>query len=196
MSNQGDSVSSSALSLVDSSSTFVFKPAGTAANGPDSNSSYLRPAYFVERLDGTFTALIEVDQLPDFIRIRGLPSKLAAVDTGGMTSVGVKEGNQKKYSIDIADISGKFCFSELSKTTTHENASVAPTTTPSSKAPVSQSLFETTRQDFFFLANYIIERCGDRVARPRLSHNCRGVFLDHTWSRTRSHDQANPQKRG
>lgn len=194
MNNQGDCVSSSALSFVDSSSTFVFKPAGTAANGCESDSSYLRPAYYVERPDGTFTALIEVDKLPDFIRIRGLPSKLAAVDTGGMTSVGVKEGNQKKYSIDIADISGKFCFSELSKPTTHENASVAPTTTPSSKAPVSQSLFEKARQEFF--ANDIIERCGDRVARPRLSHDCRGVFLDHTWSRTRSHDQANPQKRG
>lgn len=97
----------------------------------------------MERPDGTFTALIEVDQLPDFIRIRGLASKLSAVDTVGMTSVGVKKGNQKKYSIDIADISGKSCCTELSKHTTHENASVAPTSAPSRKAPVSQSPFET-----------------------------------------------------
>lgn len=149
MNNQGDGVSSSALSLVASSSTFVSKSAGTAANGSDSDSSYLRPSYFVERPDGTFTALIEVDQLPDLIRIRGLPPKLSAVETAGMTSVGVKKGSQTKYSIDIADISGKFFFSELSKHTAHENASVTPTTTQSSKAPVSQSPFETARQAFW-----------------------------------------------
>lgn len=146
MSNQKDYVSSSALSLTASSSTFVSKSAGAAANGFDSDSSYLWPAYFVERPDGTYTALIEVDQLPDLIRIRGLPPKLSAVDTAGMTSVGVKKGSQKKYSIDIADISGKFFFSELPKYTAHENASVTPTTTPSSKAPVSPSPFETDRQ--------------------------------------------------
>lgn len=154
MNNQGDYVSSSsALSPVASSSTFLSKPAGTTANGSDSDSSYLWPAYFVKRPDGTFTALVEVDQLPDFIRIRGLPQKLSAVDTAGMTSVGIKKKNQKKYSVDIADISGKFCFSELSKHASHENASVAPITTPSSKASVSQSSYEIARQDF--LANYV-----------------------------------------
>lgn len=148
MNNQGDYVSSSALSLVASSSTFVSKSAGTAANGSNSDSSYLWPSYFVERPDGTLTALIEVDQLPDLIQIKGVPPKLFAVDTAGMTSVGVKKGSQKKYSIDIADISGKKFSPELSKHTAQENASVTPTTTQSSKSPVSQSPFETDRQAF------------------------------------------------
>lgn len=148
MSNQKDCVSSSTLSLVASNSTFASKPATTAANGSDSNSSYLWPAYFVERPDGTFTALIEVDQLPDLIRIRGLPPKLSAAETIGMTSVGVKKESQRKYCIETADSSGKLSSSELSKHKAHGNTSVAPTITLSSIAPVSQSSFETARKTF------------------------------------------------
>lgn len=136
MSYQGDCVSSTALSLVASDPTFVTQHAGAVANGSDSDSSYPWPSYFVERPDGTHTALIEVDQLPELIRIRGLPPKLSAAETAGMTSVGVKKGGQKKYIIDIAGTSGKFHFGDLSKHNAHENASV---TTPNSKASVSQN---------------------------------------------------------
>lgn len=139
MNNQGDCVSSSALSPITSGSTFLSESVGTTANGSDSDSTYLWPTYFVKRPDGTLTALVEVDQLPDFIRIRGLTQKLSAVDTADMTCVGIKKKNQKKYSVDIADIPGKFCFSELSKHASHKNASAAAITAPSSKASVSQS---------------------------------------------------------
>ena len=131
MSYQGDCVSSSTLSLVASDS-------GAMVNGSDSDSSNPWPSYFVERPDGTHTALIEVDQLPELIRIRGLPPKLSAADTAGMTSVGVKKGGQKKYIIDIAGTPGEFHFGELSKYNAHENASV---TTSNSKASVRQNHF-------------------------------------------------------
>lgn len=183
MSNQGDCVSSSTSSILASNSTFVSTPAATAANGPDSNSSNLWPAYFVERPDGTITALIEVDQLPDSIRIRGLPPKLSASETTGMTSVGVKKESQRKYCIETADIPGKFCFSDLSEHKTHGNTSATPPTTLSSKTPVGQSPFEKLAG---LLANYTVERRGDRFANPRPSHDCRGVFLDQNWSKTTS----------
>lgn len=141
MSIKGDCVSSTTLSLLASHSA--------AANGSDSNSSHLRPAYFIERPDGTLTALIEVDQLPAFIRIKGLPPKLSAADKIGMTSVGVKQESQRKYCIETADTSGKFCILELSKQQDPGNTSITPTTTLSSKNPVSQSPFKTAREDFW-----------------------------------------------
>lgn len=55
----------------------------------------------------------------------------------GMASVGIKKEGQKKYNIEIADISGKFHFAELFKHTARKNASITSTTIPSSKALVS-----------------------------------------------------------
>lgn len=79
---------------------------------PTQTHPYVWPAYFVEHPNGTFTALIERNHLPELIRVRRLPPKLSAADTAGMTSVGIKKEAQKKYNIGIADTSGKFHFAE------------------------------------------------------------------------------------
>lgn len=107
------------------------------ADGSNSDSSYLWPAYFVERPNGIFNAPIERNHLPELIRVRRLPPKLSAADTAGMASVGIKKEGKKKYNIEIADISGKFHFAEPSKHTARKNASITSTTIPSSKALVS-----------------------------------------------------------
>lgn len=147
MSKQADSFSLSASSLAASSSPIVPSSAAKSPNAPDSDPSLLRPCYYLERPDGTLTALVEVDQLPEHVRIRGLPHNLSSADTTGMTSVGIREGGQKKYTVEIAESSANFHLGEPTKppATKHngpENTSVTIATIPSSKAPVSRTHFE------------------------------------------------------
>lgn len=142
-----------------SGSTVVRPSVVSGLNVPDSNPSFLRPCYYLERPDGSRTALVEVDQLPEIVRIRGLPPKLSVTDTAGMTSVGIKEGGHRKYTVEIADGSANLHNGH----TDLEKASATITTPPSSKAPVSRSSFEFLQEDFF--ANYTIERHSDSVQR-------------------------------
>lgn len=131
--------SSSASSLVASSSAFAHESTGRFPNGPDLDPSCLWPSFYLERPDGTCTALIEVDLLPELIRIRGLPPKFSVSDTAGMTSVGTKDGGLKRYIVEIADNSANFYLRGPTKHTNFENSStITNTTTSSSKAPVSQ----------------------------------------------------------
>lgn len=145
----------------------------SAARNLNALDSPLRPCYYLERPDGTRTALIEVDQLPDLFRIRGLSPKLSAADTAGMTSVGIKEGGQRKYTVEVADSSATPHLGEPSKHTEPENAPVTITATPSSKAPVSRPPFKLPREAFF--ANYTTERFNDRVQRQGFCHRCPNV---------------------
>lgn len=131
-----------------SASTSVH-PAEKIGNGLNEDLSYLSPSYYLKRPDGTCTALIEADQLPELIRLRYVPSKLSLADTAGMTSVGIKDWDQKKYTIEIVHSSADFYPGEttsLFKHTVIENASFTPKANPavlpsapsSSQAPVSQ----------------------------------------------------------
>lgn len=131
--------------LATSGSTVVRPSAVRSLNAPDSNPSFLRPCYYLERPDGTRTALVEVDQLPELVRIRGLPPKLSVTDTAGMTSVGIKEGGHRKYTVEIADGSTDLHNGH----TDLENASAAIKTPPSSNAPVSRSPFEFPEKGLF-----------------------------------------------
>lgn len=147
MSKQADSSSLSASSpLAVSSSTVVLPSAAESSNAPKSDPSLVRPCYYLERPDGTLTALVEVDQLPEHVRIRGLSRKLSIADTTGMTSVGIREGGQRKYTVEIADISANSHHrgeqpsnASATKNTGHENASVTIAATQSIKAPVSRN---------------------------------------------------------
>lgn len=145
MSKQADSSSLLTSSpLASSSSTVVLPSAAESLNAPKPGPSVVRPCYYLERPDGTLTALVEVDQLPDHVRIRGLPQKLSIADTTGMTSVGITDGGQRKYTVEIAENSATFHRGEPSKSsatknTGSENASVTIATKPSTKAPVSRA---------------------------------------------------------
>ena len=144
MSKPSNTFSLSASPLAASGSTVVHPSVVRSLNAPDPNPSFLRPCYYLERPDGTLTALVEVDQLPELVRIRGLPPKLSVTDTAGMTSVGIKEGGHRKYTVEIADGSANL----RNEHTDLENASAAITTPPSSKPPVSRSFFESPKEDF------------------------------------------------
>lgn len=62
-----------------------------------------RPTYFVVRPDGTRIALVEVDQLPDWIQIAGISANLPAIDAynNNMTCAGISERAPFQYIIDI-----------------------------------------------------------------------------------------------
>lgn len=145
MSKQADSsLLSTSSPLAVCGSTVVLPSAAESSNAPKSDPSLVRPCYYLERPDGTLTALVEVDQLPEHVRIRGLPHKLSIADTTGMTSVGIREGGQRKYIVEIAEIAASFHHGEPSRPTASKN--IGPgngsVTTPSIKAPVSRNHFE------------------------------------------------------
>lgn len=146
MSKQANSSSSSASPLGASSSTVVLPPATKSSNAPNADPSLVRPCYYLERPDGTLTALVEVDQLPEHVRIRGLSHKLSTADTTGMTSVGIREGGQRKYTVEIAGISADFHRGDSSRPSATKNAgpeiaSVTMATIPRIKAHVSRRPF-------------------------------------------------------
>lgn len=91
---------------------------------------------------GYLTRLLREITFQSSSEYEGFPPKLSAADTAGMASVGIKKEGQKKYNIEIADISGKFHFAEPFKHTARKNASITSTTIPSSKALVSWSRVE------------------------------------------------------
>lgn len=147
MSKQADFPSLSASSLAASSSTVVPPSTAESVNTPKPGPSVTRPCYYLERPDGTLTALVEVDQFPEHVRIRGLPQKLSIADTTGMTSVGIREGGQRKYIVEIVENSANFRRGEPSKSsatknTGPENPSITIATTPSTKAAVSRAHVE------------------------------------------------------
>lgn len=143
MSKQADSSSLSTSSPpAVSSFTLVLPSAADISNAPKSDPSLVRPCYYLERPDGTLTALVEVDQLPEHVRIRGLRHKLSIADTTGMTSVGIREGGQRKYIVEFAEIPANSHRGEPSKPSAFNDPENASVTTPSIKAPVSRNHFE------------------------------------------------------
>lgn len=147
MSKQADYSSLSASSLGASSSTIVPPSVAKSSKAPASGLSLVRPCYYLERPDGTLTALVEVDQLPENVRIRGLPHKLSTAETTGMTSVGIREGGQRKYNVEISESSANSHHVRSSKLPANkisgpENVSVTIASTSSSKTPVSRTPFD------------------------------------------------------
>lgn len=64
-------------------------------------ASHPRPHFFLSRPDHTITPLIAVDELPDHIRIDGVPATLSQADTQAMMSLGVKERSTRHYDVQI-----------------------------------------------------------------------------------------------
>ena len=58
-----------------------------------------RPQFFVARADGTITPLIAVDELPVAIQIKGVPAAISPADTQNMTSLGLKERSNQRYTV-------------------------------------------------------------------------------------------------
>ena len=58
-----------------------------------------RPRHFIHRSDGTITALVAVDELPNSIRLENVPSHLSQAETQGMTSLGVEAKSAGVYAV-------------------------------------------------------------------------------------------------
>lgn len=69
------------------------------------HSDLPRPRYFVARKDGTITPLIAVDELPDTLRIVGIPAIMSPAATLNMVSLGVLDRSQHRYVVEISDLS-------------------------------------------------------------------------------------------
>lgn len=63
--------------------------------------SHPRPHFFISRPDHTITPLIAVDELPDHIRINGVPALMSQADTQAMMSLGVKERSIGYYDVHL-----------------------------------------------------------------------------------------------
>ena len=69
----------------------------TPHSSPDVVPSSPRPRHFISRSDGTLTPLIAVDELPDSVRLVGIPVVLCNADTQGMVSLGVQARSHGRY---------------------------------------------------------------------------------------------------
>ncbi|KAL9597610.1 MAG: hypothetical protein Q9219_005049 [cf. Caloplaca sp. 3 TL-2023] len=58
-----------------------------------------RPHFFIHRPDQSITPLVAVDELPDYIRITGVPAIMTQADTEAMMSLGVKERSLGQYNV-------------------------------------------------------------------------------------------------
>lgn len=82
-------------------------PPFTSQSSPTSgtHSDLPRPRYFVARKDGSITPLIAVDELPDTLRIVGVPATMSPAATLNMMSLGVVDRSQHRYVVDLSDLS-------------------------------------------------------------------------------------------
>ncbi|KAL8720517.1 MAG: hypothetical protein Q9225_002639 [Loekoesia sp. 1 TL-2023] len=67
--------------------------------------SHPRPHFFISRPDHSITPLIAVDELPDYVRINGVPATMTQADTQAMMSLGVKERSLGQYEVQVVELS-------------------------------------------------------------------------------------------
>lgn len=67
--------------------------------------SHPRPHFFISRPDHSITPLIAVDELPDYVRINGVPAIMTQADTQAMMSLGVKERSLGQYEVQVVELS-------------------------------------------------------------------------------------------
>ncbi len=72
----------------------------------EANSNLPRPHHFITRGDGSITPLIAVDELPDSIRIVGVPAIISRATTLNMMDLGVQARSQTKYIVEMPEDSG------------------------------------------------------------------------------------------
>lgn len=78
----------------------------TTAPGQASSNLPPRPQHFITRGDGSITPLIAVDELPESIRIIGVPAIISQAATLNMMNLGVQTRSQTKYIVEMPEDSG------------------------------------------------------------------------------------------
>lgn len=81
-------------------------------------SSIPRPQHFIKRIDGSITPLIAVDELPESIRIVGVPAVISQATTLNMVDLGVQARSQTKYIVELPEDSGSGNTGNLSQIST------------------------------------------------------------------------------
>lgn len=77
-----------------------------------------RPQHFLTRGDGSITPLIAVDELPESIRIIGVPAVISQAATLNMMNLGVQARSQTKYIVEMPEDSGSGNTCNLSQRST------------------------------------------------------------------------------
>ncbi|KAL9603973.1 MAG: hypothetical protein Q9179_002001 [Wetmoreana sp. 5 TL-2023] len=83
-----------------------------ATSSQNTTGSYPRPHFFISRPDHTITPLIAVDELPDYVRIAGVPAVMTQADTQAMMSLGVKERSMCHYDMHLVNSSSSTNYEE------------------------------------------------------------------------------------
>lgn len=81
-----------------------------------------RPQHFITRGDGSITPLIAVDELPESIRIVGVPAVISQATTLNMVDLGFLARSSTKYIVEMPEDSGSGNTGNISqKSTTTES---------------------------------------------------------------------------
>lgn len=111
-------------SILKMSSTFI--PAAksplthdSTALGEGSSNLPPRPQHFIARPDGSITPLIAIDELPESIRIVGVPAVISKAATLNMMNLGVQARSQTKYIVEMPEDSGSGNTCDLSQRSTN-----------------------------------------------------------------------------
>lgn len=90
----------------------------STALGEASSNLPPRPQHFITRGDGSITPLIAVDELPESMRIVGVPAIISQAATLNMMNLGVQARSQTKYIVEMPEDSGSGNTSHLSQRST------------------------------------------------------------------------------
>lgn len=90
----------------------------STALGEASSNFPPRPQHFLTRGDGSITPLIAVDELPDSMRIVGVPAVISQAATLNMMNLGVQARSQTKYIVEMPEDSGSGNTCNLSQRST------------------------------------------------------------------------------
>lgn len=102
---------------------------------------YPRPHFFISRPDHSITPLIAVDELPDYVRISGVPPVMTQADTQAMMSLGVKERSSGQYDVQVVKYSDSSSYEGPAK-----NGDTSASCTPSEDLDQIQPLSSTGEQ--------------------------------------------------
>ena len=105
------------------SQTAAFSLAHESATPGEGTANIPRPQHFITRGDGSITPLIAVDELPDSVRIVGVPAAISQAMTFNMVNLGVQARSQTKYIVEMPEDSGSGNTGNVSQPSTTTGSS-------------------------------------------------------------------------
>ena len=152
----------------------------TATGNP--TLSIPRPQHFIKRIDGSITPLIAVDELPESIRIVGVPAVISQATTLNMVDLGVQARSQTKYIVELPEDSGSGNTGNLSQVSA-TTESIFRSQEKRCKPPTNIRVEEKTASEVndveqWRLGVKTVEKSVDETQVPQ--YPCSKVFGDST----------------